>query len=73
MATASTHLSQTESLASHSQRMSPVGKTTPNPSYMAPPKYKKLINSSGARNKPAVDYPASDVESIVFHADMESA
>ncbi|MET3118603.1 hypothetical protein AAKU64_002836 [Undibacterium sp. GrIS 1.8] len=42
MATASTHLSQTESLASHSQRMSPVGKTTPNPSYMAPPKVQEI-------------------------------
>jgi hypothetical protein len=41
--------------------------------YGLPPKYKKLTNSDGARNKPAVDYPASDVESIVFRADMESA
>ena len=41
--------------------------------YGLPPKYKKLINISGAWNKPAVVYPASIVESIVFRADMESA
>ena len=47
---------------------------SPNLSYMdSPPKYKKLINSSGAWNKPVVDYPASGVESIVFRADMEFA
>lgn len=41
--------------------------------WTPPPKYKKLINSSGAWNKPVVDYPASGVESIVFRADMEFA
>lgn len=45
----------------------------PNKSHMDSPKYKKLINTSGTTNKPAVVYPVSFVDSRVFRADMESA
>jgi hypothetical protein len=38
-----------------------------------PPKYKKLIDRFGMREKPAVVYPASEVGSVVARADMEFA
>jgi hypothetical protein len=41
--------------------------------YGLPPKYKKLIDVFGKRDKPAVVYPASGVGSDVVRADMESA
>lgn len=42
----------------------------PNPSYMDySPKYKGLIDRDGMRNKPAVVYPASVVDSEVVRAD----
>jgi hypothetical protein len=40
----------------------------PNSSYMDSPEFKKLINRSGMREKPAVVYPASLVGSLAARA-----
>ena len=45
----------------------------PNFIYGLLPKIKKLIDRSSMRDKPAVVYPASDVDSVVVRADMEFA